>query len=379
MQHSPYTPGVLASSLPGRERQLLEIREVLDTVALLRRFVGRIRVDVGSRGLGKTSLLRRAKEEAELRGHATAFVTAGNGPVLEELAAAITTAVGAGPDLGGRIREATMHLGPSVANLEVRAEWDGGATVGATRALRDLLGEASARAIDDGRTGLVLLVDEFQACDEAALRTIAYAWQEMQVHDAAPPAALLAAGLSTTEDVVTSAASFGERIAYRRMENLDEVAVRRALTEPAAELGVSWSIEVLEAVVEATQGYPYFVQVYGDGVWRAAGSPDPGAELTPAHLAAAQDIVDADITGMMRSRWRKTTPREKEFLRAMIALGEGEVRRKDIAAQLGVATTDISMVRGSLLAKGLIDNPRHGYLAFAAPGFGRYLRDLDEG
>lgn len=380
MQPSPYTPGALARFLPGRDAQLLDIRASLDQVAVLGEFVGRIRVDIGTRGTGKTSLLRAAKIEAEERGLATVFVTAGNGVLVEEVAAGLRDEVGVDVDLG-RLTEATLQLGPPGANVRVTADLEDQAPPPnpPTRALRELVVSAARRVLENERRGLAFFIDEFQACDEESLRTLAYAWQELQIEDAPPPAVLFAAGLAHTETAITRVASFGERIAYRRLENLDEVAVRRALTEPAAELGVAWRTDALAEVVRRSSGYPFFVQVYGEATWKAAGLPDPGAELTLAHLDAAQRDIDADIGGMLRSRWDKTTPKEKELLRAMVELGGGELRRGDIAAHLGVKTTELSMVRESLLAKGILDNPRRGYLSFAAPGFAQVIRDADEG
>ncbi len=61
MQPSPYTPGETAREVPGRETQLTDITGLLGRVALEHRFAGQVRVDVGPRGVGKTSLLRRAQ------------------------------------------------------------------------------------------------------------------------------------------------------------------------------------------------------------------------------------------------------------------------------------------------------------------------------
>ena len=53
-QPSPYTPGEVAREVPGRTMQLAEIDERLTYLIDLQRLVGRIRVDIGPRGLGKT-------------------------------------------------------------------------------------------------------------------------------------------------------------------------------------------------------------------------------------------------------------------------------------------------------------------------------------
>lgn len=77
MQPSPYTPGEIASEVPGRGKQLAEIDERLMYMTDLQSLVGRIRVDHAARGIGKTSLLREAQRLAETRGALTVWVTAG--------------------------------------------------------------------------------------------------------------------------------------------------------------------------------------------------------------------------------------------------------------------------------------------------------------
>lgn len=49
------------------------------------------------------------------------------------------------------------------------------------------------------------------------------------------------------------------------------------------------------------------------------------------------------------------------------------VKRAFIADTLGVQTTDISELRRSLMDKGIIEAPRHGFLSFTAPGFADFI------
>ena len=91
MQHSPYTPGETAYEIPGRERQLTDIAGTLARVALDGAFAGRIPIDIGPRGVGKTSLLRHVQRSAADLGLATVFVTAGNGTLTADLADEIAT------------------------------------------------------------------------------------------------------------------------------------------------------------------------------------------------------------------------------------------------------------------------------------------------
>ena len=381
MVASPFTPGETASEIPGREAQVTQIMGVLGRVAVEGRFAGRVRVDIGPRGVGKTSLLRRAERAARDLGLATVFVTAGNGTLTSVVAdevAVLTRGWGHGDVLGGRVDQVKVSAGvPGVAAVEV----SGGARPGpeATRAFRDLVTAAARAAVEDAdRKGLVLLVDEFQSADAESLRTVAYAWQELQAAESPVPAALLGAGLSHTPDVVTRAVTHAERFQYRPMRDLEAHDARQALTAPTAALGVSWATDALETVVERAQGYPYFIQLYGDEVWRAAGDPGLGGRLSMDHVLAAQDQVDIDVNELYRSRWAKATARERDLLTAMAAQQDGPVARRDIAEALGVETTALSMARQSLMDKGIVDAPAHGMMQFTVPGFGTYVRTLTQ-
>ncbi len=381
MQTSPYTPGETAREIPGRETQLTDISGLLARVALEGRFAGRIRVDVGPRGVGKTSLLRRAQRTATDLGLATVYVTAGNGTltaVIADEGDQLTDTWGHGDVLARWVNEVKVSAGvPGFAGVEVA----GGnrRAPQAIRAFRELVAHTAHNATQEADLkGLVLLIDEFQAADEDSLRTIAYAWQELQASDLPVPAALLAAGLSHTPDVVTGAVTHAERFQYRPMRDLEPHETREALTAPTSKLGVAWATEAMETVVERAQGYPYFIQVYGDEVWHAAGNPDPGNQLKAKHVHAAQERVDVDLTELYRTRWAKASAREREILTIMATHSERLVPRRDIAVELGVDTTALSMARQSLLDKGILDAPAHGMLAFTVPGFGAYVRSVTE-
>ena len=78
---------------------------------------------------------------------------------------------------------------------------------------------------------------------------------------------------------------------------------------------------------------------------------------------------------MFRSRWHKATDVEREFISAMAEDLEPQVKRGDIAERMGRPTTGISMVRRSLLDKGLIEESGFGYLRFTVPGFAEFVRN----
>ena len=59
----------------------------------------------------------------------------------------------------------------------------------------------------------------------------------------------------------------------------------------------------------------------------------------------------------------------------MASLGDGDVKRRDVAAALATTSTAISMARQSLMDKGLIEQSSRGSMRFTAPGFAQYIRD----
>ena len=351
----------------------------------LHRLIGRVRVDTAPRGLGKTSLLREAQRHADGRGALTIWVTAG-----EELG--LITSIGQeiqrrteswASETRGRLRQLLEHLQvtlgvPGVA--QVKASWpaEHDAPARGVREFQTLIRETVRGALDEGRTGVVLFVDEIQAADPDGLRTLAYTWQHMQSEEGDVPAAVFAAGLPSAPESIAAVVTFSERFAYRRLEPLPDEAVHIALAGPAGELGVRWEREALDVATSIAQGYPYSVQLIGDATWAAAGHPNSGATLTTAHVREGRVRMKEDLNALFRARWEKCAPSEQQLMQAMAAHGDGPVRRVDIAASLGVSSGDLSVPRARLIDKGIIDIVSRGQLQFTIPGFAGYVRGRTE-
>lgn len=382
MQPSPYTPGEIAPEVFGREQILEDIRRDLAFIIVEPRFVGRIQVFAGPRGVGKTSLLRAAQTDAAAKGFDTVWVTAGDGPLLASLVEALEEVSGTWQGslvdaLRSLISTAKVEVaGISVSGAAPRKGTEAGSQ---GRRLQRLLA-AAGRAARERSRGLVLFIDEIQSADADGIKALAYAWQHMQSEQRDLPMAAYTAGLSHTQDVVTDAVSFAERFAYQHLHNLTRPQAADALRSLAAAKGVRWSDDALEAALGFAGGYPYFMQVIGDETWRAAGFPGPGTVLEVPQVEAAGEGFNQMRQTFFRARWKKATPAEARMLRAMAAAGEPEgdapVKRSAIAEAMGRDSNDLSMARRSLLDKGLIDTSSHGYLEFTAPGFAEFVRGL---
>ena len=381
MQPSPYTPGDIARPLVGREEHLAAIDERLSYVSDLQRLAARPRIVVAPRGLGKTSLLREAERRAAARGLATVWLTAdAETGLLSAMATGLTTLTERWPAAARRrvssaLKELTLSVGvPGVA--QVSAKLAGPAATGASARDVERGLVATVEQLAEQRVrGLVLFVDELQEADRSGLRLLAHGWQHLQAERPDLPMALLAAGLPNSQTVWREAASFTERFEYIDLGPLSYAVAAHALVAPARALGVDWHPDAVRLAAEFAGGFPYAVQLVGSAAWGAAGHPGPGTSIAPEHAAIGVDDARRELTRMFESRFSTTTQAERRFLIAMAGLGDGPVRRADLANALGVHSNDLSVPRSALIAKGIIAaGDRRGDLAFTAPGFGAYLR-----
>jgi hypothetical protein len=389
---SPYTPGEAPTVLVGRAQQVERARSDLALMATYGRFHGRIRVDIGSRGVGKTSLLKAVRDAAAEAGAVVVWVTARGdeslvGSVTSGLVEAVDAiGVEAGPrsTLRDRLQTLTVELGALGASVGAEVDVQGGAPAtsgAASAALADLVSTASRAARERGSAGVAILVDEIQAAPREDLRTIAYAWQELQQATPEPPAVLFAVGLPNTPDVLTAAVTFSERFAFRTLRRLTPDDAAEVLAGPARPHRVTWDDDLRDEVVRLADGYPYFLQLYGDAVWQVA-RPDEGDALTTAALADARLLVDEELDTMFRARWAKASAGERQLLVALAELTdehESPVRRAAIATRMGVSSNDLSEPRRSLLDKGLVEAAERGTLRFTVPGFAAFVRDESAG
>lgn len=386
-QHSPYTPGELATDVPGRESQLAAISERLAYMTGLRRLIGRIRLDQGPRGVGKTSLLAAAQRRAQQLGMLTIWVSAGTeNPIIATLTAEIAdvTQTWRRSDRQ-RLKKLTDRI-----TLTVTAGVPQGVSVQAavspptnepnagdvtTREFAALIESTSAAAIANDLRGVALFIDELQAADNAGLRVLAGAWQRLQRTAPNTPAAVFAAGLPNTRDVLRTAGgtTFAERFDYQEMPPLPPEAAQLALAAPATGLGVAWHPDALNAAVTLAAGYPYALQLIGDSIWKQAGYPNPRGVLSPQHLQAAVPQVHQAMTAVCESRWADATDTERAAMLVMATYGDRPITRQQLTAGLG-GDRDVSDLRANLIRKGIVVPAGHGKMIFSAPGMAEYLR-----
>ncbi|HEV7184717.1 MAG TPA: ATP-binding protein [Leifsonia sp.] len=391
MTLSPYTPGSVPTKLPGRAEKLQQFREAAQRIDSEAQFVPRIHVDHGPRGIGKTSLLREAQRIFGSYHIKTVLITADpNEDLVQSLLGELKQIVGKGSRLKKAALEAidsaSLTFGaPGIANLAITVKPNRADAAASAKQFQRALKATLNSVISDGDSGIAILIDEIQEADPTSLRTIAYAWQEMNplrpFDPEQPRTALFAVGLPGAPTKINRAVTFSERFSFQPLHGLSEAGAREALESIAADVSVIWDQAALDRGVAESSGYPYKVQLIGNSAWKAAASRLGSAGLNPGDGITLPDIIDAlpsveaEMLTLFTSRWTGASTKQRQMLVAIAQLGGEDVKRAALAEKLESTTQAISVTRQRLLDKGLLDANKHGHLSFTVPGFTEFVLD----
>jgi hypothetical protein len=235
--------------------------------------------------------------------------------------------------------------------------------------LTELLTDAASVATDLG-VGIGLFIDEMQDILPDDVSALCAACHELS--QSSGPLIVVGAGLPHLPSVLSASKSYSERLfRYARIDRLDREAADQALIAPAEREDVLFKQDALDALYEAGGGYPYFVQAYGKVTWDVAAASPIGA----ADVAVASPEAEGELAvGFFGSRYERATPAEREYMRAMAAIGDDPVSTSSVAEELSRRPSSLSPARDGLIKKGLIYSSERGLIAFTVPHFGKFLR-----
>jgi hypothetical protein len=392
---NPFAPGAgqRPPELAGRTKEVDAFEVVLERVARGR--PERSLVLTGLRGVGKTVLLGELRSMAIKHGWGAGKIEARpDADLRRPLSAALHRAI---RDLAvqhrapervesvlGVLKAFALRATPDGAKL--RDRWQPGIDVPATQGRADsgdieidlveLLSEVAELAQDVG-TGVAVLIDEMQDVAPDDISALCAACHELSQSGA--PLVVVGAGLPHLPAVLSASKSYSERLfRYVRIDRLDREDADQAVIAPVSRENAEITPEALDALFDASSGYPYFIQAYGKAAWDAA----PADPITEKDVAVAAPEAEAELAvGFFGSRYERATPAEREYLRAMAEMTEGKdegAGTSDIAVYLGRKPSSLSPARDSLIKKGLIYSAERGRIAFTVPHFGRFLLGMDE-
>jgi AAA ATPase domain len=337
----------------------------------------------GLRGVGKTVLLTSFEERARERNWTT-------------VEAEITKSTEFGVRMGQLVRRALFQLAPKarwkeraaraaavLKSFQVTLAGDG--TLSAGLDIEPAEGSADSGELDDDLTdllvalgeaarehesGVVFLIDEVQFLTTRELEALIAALHKTVQRQL--PITLVGAGLPQLPRLAGEAKSYAERLfKFPQIGRLTAAEAEQALVDPADRLGVTYERQAVDAVIDYTEGYPYFLQEFGNVLWSLA----EASPITAEDVDDAREAVEAKLDGgFFRVRAERTTGLELRYMRAMAELGSEPQQAKVVAALLDRTSEQMGPTRSRLIDKGLLYTPGHGLAAFTVPQFDRFLR-----
>ncbi len=380
---NPFAPGAGTPppELAGRDELRGTVRIAVERVR--RGLPARSVLMVGLRGVGKTVLLDRMREDAEGAGIHTMRIEAPESRSLPAL-------------LAPQLRQALLRLSQNdkskalaqralralagfakglklkYQDIEVGFDFevepglaDNGDLEHDLQALLETVGAAAKKA----DTAIVMFIDELQYVAEVELASLITALHRVAQRQL--PVVLVGAGLPQLRGRMGKAKSYAERLfEFPEVGPLTPEAARIAIAKPATAEGVTINDDALELILQETQRYPYFLQEWGKHAWdTAVASPIARIDVEKGSKSAIAALDES----FFRVRFDRLTPAEKKYLRAMAHLGPGPHRSGDIADELKRKVTALGPTRNNLISKGMIWSPNHGDTAFTVPLFDAFM------
>jgi hypothetical protein len=380
---NPFNPGAGVSppELAGRA-------EVMQAaiVALERTMRGRHAKSLlvlGLRGVGKTVLLNEISREAGQRGYLTEMIEAQDSGDLRQMllhsVRRILLRLDGGKQTVEAVKKGLRVLRSFLGSIKVSA---GGVDI--TLGVDPEIGQADSGVLEADVTDLLLatgraaqavqkpaalLIDELQyvARDElAALIRGIHA-----VNQAGLPLILFGAGLPQLAGQAGEAKSYAERLfEFPRLDRLSEADACAAIQQPVEDEGARIEAAAVQEIFRQSHGYPYFLQEWGYNAWNACDGD--AIRLKDAQAATAISIRKLDAS-FFRVRFDRLTPGERDYMRALAALGAEPQRTSDVAASMERKANSVAPMRDSLIKKGMLYAPEYGMIAFTVPLFDEFM------
>lgn len=280
---NPYSPGsgLTPPYLVGRQAEI----DAFDLIVA--RSCGRLHsrgmILQGLRGVGRTVLLNKFRDQAERAGW---FIIELEGRTADTGNEATRQKLGRALMLAGRrfnrakhntdvirralgtVKSFSLSLGVASVEMGVDATHGRGDSGQIELDFEELI-EDLAPALAESSSAFALFIDEMQDLDSELLLALLAA--QHKAGQKGWPFFIIGAGLPALPAVLSESRSYAERLFnYREIGALDTNAASEALMVPAQRQGAQYSTEAVKVIVTASTGYPYFLQTYGQSAWDIA-------------------------------------------------------------------------------------------------------------
>ena len=380
---NPYSAGAgtMPPFLAGRDKDVERFESLLERLENGRQ--GRSLVYSGLRGVGKTVLLLEFEKLAVERGwDCTGVVEIGATTDFRTSISRMTHRLLRGLSRKQAVKERVVQAlgvlkafnvtapGGFQLNIDVTAIRGSADSGDIEEDLSELLVEVGEAARAGGK-GVVYLIDEMQNLEPVAMGALCMAFHKLAQQQL--PVTLVGAGLPPLPAQLRTAKPYAERLfEYFPLGRLSDAAARAALVTPATRNGAAYEEAGVELILEAADGYPYFIQEHGRVVWEEAGVSPITEEAVREALPVAQEILDEEF---FDNRVEEATNEERRYMAAIADLGDGPQQTGAVSERAGYRKhTSSSKARQALIRKGLIYDPEYGTVDFTVPHFADFMR-----
>ena len=386
---NPYTPGAgaMPKYLAGRD-DILEAAS-LQIKALAANYQNRSIVLYGLRGVGKTVLLNSIESIAEGEGVLVRHIEVEEKKGLIAPLASACCSLSASLNKIELVKSKLDQIRNLFTSLTLSVDaGDGSLSFGFNE---DALGASlvSSRNLSGDFTDILVVlgkyaqaadasiligIDELQYAEKDELEALACALH--RVTQLGLPIMFCCAGLPKLLKMLGEAKTYSERqFNFVRVDSLPRDKAVEAIVRPAQKLDVSYSDEAVDAIIDYTEGYPYFIQELCSTIWTSSDSKRISLET----VLECTSLTDVRLDeGFFSVRYDRCTPRQKEFLIAMVRCGELPCTLANVAHYMGRDVSSIGPLRAQLISRGLIYSAARGEVDFTVPQFDRYLRRTEQ-
>ena len=394
---NPYTPGAgtMPAYLAGRDSLIEDARRIMNTVAS--GYSEQSIIYYGLRGVGKTVLLNTLEEiadeqeliyehmEVKEKGNFIQQLTSISAKMIRQMSLS-KNAKGLTKDF---VKKATMALqalkmsyDPSTG--EITFGFEGMESIDEIimtesmleEKLTDLFEELGAIAKKTDNT-LCFFIDEMQYLKKDNVEALACAMHK--VSQKRLPIVIFGAGLPRVAKDFGDAKSYTERLFhFIEIGGLSKAEAKLAIEKPAEGLSKSYDKDSVKKIIEITEGYPYFIQEMCKEIWNNAdvtGKDQIDTSLVQASISEFYAKLDASF---FKSRYDRCTDAERDFIHAMTRCDGLPCNISNVAAIMKKEVQQISMIRATLIAKGIIYSTRYGEIDFTVPQFDAYLKRISK-
>lgn len=386
IQVNPYRPGagMIPAYLAGRQHLIDEATKLLETISV--GFPARSVIYYGLRGVGKTVLLNHMESVADELDIVSEYmeVRERSGSFQQDVALytyKLINKLSVKENVSNHLKKALSVLKAFAikyacgeVSIEISVEPAKG--IADTGVLSNDLMElllALGNVAKAEQKGVVLFIDEIQSLTDAELESLMMAIHRSNQRGL--PLIIMAAGLPKIAKLAGDVKSYAERLfSFISIGTLGQEDAEKALQEPASRFGVTYESQALEKILDVTEGYPYFLQEYGKWVWESRKQAD---QITADDVSQAYTPFEQSLDeSFFKVRHDRATPRELEFMIAMVKCNALPCSTKDIAKVMGESVPKISPLRAQLIHKGFIYAAQRGAVDFTVPQFNLYLKRM---